>query len=67
MQPILEIIETHPEVQIKLTAVRVLSVAGSSDAAPKLRELVATEGMPEDVRTSILELLYKFDKEPAAV
>lgn len=67
MQPILEIIETHPDVQVKLAAVRVLSVAGSSDAGPKLRELVATEGMPEDVRTSILELLYKFDKEPAAV
>ena len=66
-EPILEIIETHPDVQVKLAAVRVLSVAGTSDAAPKLRELVATEGMPEDVRTSILELLYKFDKEPAAV
>jgi HEAT repeat protein len=67
VQPILEIIETHPDVQVKLAAVRVLSVAGNSDAAPKLRELVATEGMPEDVRTSILELLYKFDKEPATV
>lgn len=67
VEPILEIIATHPDVQVKLAAVRVLSVAGSSDAAPKLRELVATEGMPEDVRTSILELLYKFDKEPTAV
>jgi HEAT repeat protein len=67
VQPILEIIQTHPDVQVKLAAVRVLSVAGSSDAARKLRELVATEGMPEDVRTSILELLYKFDKEPATV
>ena len=66
-EPILEIIGTHPDVQVKLAALRVLSVGGSSDAAPKLRELVATEGMPEDVRTSILELLYKFDKEPAAV
>ncbi|HEX6190410.1 MAG TPA: HEAT repeat domain-containing protein [Pyrinomonadaceae bacterium] len=67
VQPILEIIHTHPDVPVKLAAVRVLNVAGNSDAAPKLRELVATEGMPEDVRTSILELLYKFDKEPAAV
>lgn len=66
-QFILEIIETHSDVQVKLAALRVLSVNGSSDVAPKLRELVATEGMPEDVRTSILELLYKFDKEPAAV
>src|SRR5688572_3476429 len=67
VEPILEIIQTHADVQVKLAAVRVLSVAGSSDVAPKLRELVATEGLPEDVRTSILELLYKFDKEPAAV
>jgi HEAT repeat protein len=67
LQPILEIIEKHSDVQVKLAAVRVLSMAGSPDAGPKLRELVATEGMTEDVRTSILELLYKFDKEPAAV
>jgi hypothetical protein len=67
VQPILDIIEKHSDVQVKLAAVRVLSLAGSSDTGPKLRELVATEGMPEDVRTSILELLYKFDKEPAAV
>lgn len=67
LQPILDTIEKHRDVEVKLAAVRVLSVAGGSDAGPKLRELVAMEGMPEDVRTSLLELLYKFDKEPAAV
>ena len=67
LEPILDVIEKHRDVQVKLAAVRVLSVAGGSDAAPKLRELVAMEGMPEDVRTSILELLYKFDQEPAMV
>lgn len=67
VQPIIETIEKHREVAVKLAAVRVLSVAANAAAAPKLRELVAMEGMPEDVRTSLLELLYKFDKEPAAV
>jgi HEAT repeat protein len=67
LEPILEIIDKHSDVQVKLAAVRVLSLAGNSEAGPKLRELVATEGLTEDVRTSILELLYKFDKEPAAV
>lgn len=66
-QPIFETIEKHREVAVKLAAVRVLNVAGNSEAAPKLRELVAMEGMPEEVRTSLLELLYKFDKEPATV
>jgi HEAT repeat protein len=67
LEPILEIIDKHSDVQVKLAAVRVLSLAGNSEAGPKLRELVATEGLTEEVRTSILELLYKFDKEPAAV
>lgn len=67
LQPIMDIIEKHSDVQVRLAAVRVLGLAGNSDAGRKLRELVATEGMPEDVRTSILELLYKFDQEPAPV
>ena len=67
LEPIIETIEKHRELQVKLAAVRVLSGAGRADAAPRLRELVAMEGMPEDVRTALLELLYKFDKEPAAV
>jgi HEAT repeat protein len=67
LDPIAEIIETHRDLQVKLAAVRVLSVVGNSGMAPRLRELVATEGMPEEVRTAILELLYKFDKEPATV
>jgi HEAT repeat protein len=67
LQPILDTIEKHREVAVQLAAVRALSTAADSEVAPRLRELVAGEGMPEDVRTTILELLYKFDKEPAAV
>ena len=67
IQPILDTIEKHREIPVQLAAVRVLGSAADSAAAPRLRELVAGESMPEDVRTAILELLYKFDKEPAAV
>jgi hypothetical protein len=45
----------------------VLSVTARPEAAPKLRELVAVDGMPENVRTSILEVLYNLDKQPAPV
>jgi hypothetical protein len=37
------------------------------DAVPKLREIVAMPNLAEDLRTSILELLYKIDNEPAVV
>ena len=64
---IFDVIENHKDEQVRLCAVRVLSVTARPDAAPRLRELVAVDGMPENVRTSILEVLYKLDKQPAPV
>ena len=66
-QPICDVIENHKDLRVRLTAVRVLSVAGCAEVAPKLRELVAVEGMPEDVSTSLLEVLYKLDNQTAKV
>jgi HEAT repeat protein len=62
-EPILETIRTHKDTEVRLSAIRVLSVAAGPDVAPKLRELVAVEGMPENVRTAILEVLYKLDQK----
>lgn len=67
IQPLIEVIQTHPNERVRLAAVRVLNVAGRPDAAPSLRDLVAAEGMSEELRTSLLEVLYKLDREPAAV
>jgi HEAT repeat protein len=66
-QPILEVIENHQELRVRLAAVRVLSAAGRPEVAPKLRKLVAVEGLPEDVRTNVLEVLYKLDNQTAVV
>ncbi len=62
-EPILETIRNHNDIEVRLCAVRVLSVAGEPDVAPKLRELVAVEGMPEKLRTAMLEVLYKLDQK----
>ena len=61
--PILDTIQNHKDIEVRLCAVRVLSVAGEPDVVPKLRELVALEGMPEKVRTAMLEVLYKLDQK----
>ena len=66
-QAIFDVIENHKDEQVRLCAVRVLSATARPEAAPKLRDLVAVDGMPENVRTSILEVLYKLDKQPAPV
>lgn len=62
-QPILDAIENHKDDEVRLCAVRVLNVAAQPDLAPKLREMISGEGMPENVRSALLEVLYKLDRE----
>jgi HEAT repeat protein len=60
--PILDAIKTHRDEEVRLCAIRVLNVAGDSSLVPKLRELAGHDGMSENVRTALLEVLYKMDQ-----
>jgi HEAT repeat protein len=62
-QPILDTIQNHNDDEVRLCAVRVLNVAAQPDLAPTLREIVSGEGLPENVRTAMLEVLYKLDQD----
>jgi len=66
-KPITDAIETHRDDEVRLCAVRVLSVAGQSGVVPKLRDLAAQDGISESVRTAILEALYKLDQDQLPV
>jgi len=61
--PIIDVIEHHQDEEARLCAVRVINLAGSPAIAPKLREIVSQEGMSENVRTAVLEVLYKLDQD----
>jgi len=65
-QPILDAIRKHKDEDVRLCAIRVLNVAGQPDLAPTLRELVGSEGLSENSRTAMLEVLYKLDQEQPA-
>jgi hypothetical protein len=67
LQPVFDVIENHRDLRAKQAAVRVLNAFATSDAVPKLRDVVGMPGMPEDVRTGLLEVLYKLDNSPAVV
>ena len=62
-QPILDTIQNHKDDEVRLCAIRVLNVAAQPDLAPKLREMVSGQALPENVRTAMLEVLYKLDQE----
>ncbi len=67
LQPVFDVIENHADLRAKQAAVRMLNAFATADAVPKLRDLVGMPGIPEDVRTSLLEVLYKLDNAPAVV
>ncbi len=62
-QPILDTIQNHKDDEVRLCAIRVLNVAAQPDLAPKLREMVSGQGLPENVRTALLEVMYKLDQD----
>jgi HEAT repeat protein len=61
-EPILEAIASHPEINVQLAATRLLGLAGRPEVAAQLRQLVVRDGLPEKVRTAILEVVYKMDQ-----
>jgi HEAT repeat protein len=66
VQPIIEAIEIHPQTNVRLLAVQLLGTSGQPEIAPALRQLAVREGMPEELRTAILEVIYKIDQmQPA--
>jgi HEAT repeat protein len=62
VEPILDTIENHVDENVRLCAVRVLNVAARPEVAPRLREMVTNENMSENLRTALLEVLYKLDQ-----
>ena len=65
--PIVDVIENHRDEEVRLCAVRVLNMAGQSGVVPKLRELAARDSISENVRTAVLEALYKLDQNQPPV
>ncbi len=61
-QPIFEAIEKHADTNVRLLAVQVLGVSAQPEIASQFRLLAVREGMPEQVRTAILEVVYKLDQ-----
>jgi len=62
IEPILDVIRKHKDEEVRLCAVRVLNLEPEASLAPQLRDIVGSNGVPENVRTAVLELLYKIDQ-----
>lgn len=60
-EPLFAAIEKHPDVKTRLGVVRVLGLVEHPGLIEGMRRLSVREGLPEDVRTAVLEAVYKID------
>jgi HEAT repeat protein len=61
-EPILNAIADHPNIDVRLKAVHLLACTGQIETYDQLRELAIKDGMREDVKTALLEAIYKLDQ-----
>jgi hypothetical protein len=61
-EPILDVIVNHPNIDVRLKAVHLLACTGQPGVFEQLRELAVKDGMCEEVKTALLEALYKLDQ-----
>ena len=61
--PILDAIAEHPNMDVRLKAVHFLASTGQPDTFEHLRQLAVRDGVGEEVKTALLEAMYKLDQQ----
>lgn len=61
-EPLLDAIAEHRDQNVQMAVIRLLGMTGRPEVAKQFRQLAVREGMPEKVRTSLLEVVYKIDQ-----
>lgn len=61
-QPILDVIAEHNSTDVRLKAVHLLASTGQPGVFDQLRELAVRDGVGEEVKTALLEAMYKLDQ-----
>ena len=61
-EPIIEAIVSHPDMNARLSAIRLLGLSCRPHVGNQLRQLVVRDGLPEKVRGALLEVVYKLDQ-----
>ena len=58
VQPLLQAISKHPNVDIRLTTVKLLALSNQPQILPALRTLAARESLPPQVHAAVMEAIY---------
>jgi hypothetical protein len=61
-EPVLNAISDHPNIDVRLKAVHLLACTGEPEIFGQLRELAVKDGMREEVKTALLDAMYRLNQ-----
>lgn len=61
IEPVVDAVVNHPNLDVKLTIVRLLTNTGQPEVFEQLRQLAVKQNLPEELRTVLLESMYQLD------
>jgi hypothetical protein len=59
VQTLLETIEKHPDVAVRLSVIRLLTFSNQPDIIPAFRSLAVRGSLPTEVRSAVMEAIYQ--------
>ncbi len=62
VSPLLDAIGEHRDESVRIAAIRLLGMTGRPEVGQQFRQLAVRDGLPENVRTSLLEVVYRIDQ-----
>ena len=63
VQALLQTIEKHPDVGVRLSVIRVLTFSNQPNIIPAFRSLAVRGSLPTEVRSAVMEAIYQISKD----
>ncbi len=58
VQPLMQAISKHTNIEVRLTAIKLLALSNQPQVLPALRNLAAREALPAEVQSAVMEAIY---------
>jgi HEAT repeat protein len=62
VQVLLETIEKHPDVAVRLSVIKLLTFSNQPDIIPAFRRLAVRAALPTEVRAAVMEAIYQISR-----
>jgi hypothetical protein len=59
VQTLLQTIEKHPDIAVRLSVIRLLTFSNQPDIIPAFRSLAVRGSLPTEVRSAVMEAIYQ--------